>query len=59
MNIKVEVDQIRKPPLSLDFGICELNNDERKKRKYNLVLNFCIFFVTSFTGFTINYFNKS
>lgn len=48
INIKISVDQERKQALALDFGICEMAEEQLNNKRTTFAINFCLFF--SFTA---------
>jgi len=58
MRISVKVDEARRAPISLDFGLCELEINERKRRKSSFALNFCLFFASAVVLGTAKFLSK-
>ena len=56
MKVSVKVNQELKPPISLDFGVCELSEEEKNRRRSTLAINFCIFFSVAAVTSALAYF---
>lgn len=50
MDIELKVDETRKPPFSLDFGVCELSPTERAYRRRTTIISIFIFLTSAATA---------